>query len=83
MSAADFKALKTYSQIKRAENRKASVDRLRELGIEFVEKNRENSHLIVAGAWDFWPGTGKWKHRDLPTSGRGVRGLISAIREHS
>lgn len=80
--AALFKARAEESKIKRAMNRQTSARLLDDHGIEYVSKNN-GAHLIVAGDWSFWPGTGLWKHQHLPQTGRGVRGLIRAIQGES
>ena len=77
-----FRAMKTSSQIKRAMNRESSADMLRRLDIPFVVKN-SGAHLIVADAWEFWSGTGKWRHRSLPINGRGVRSLLHAMEKEA
>lgn len=78
--AVDFRLLKTHSQVKRQMNRENSTARLAAEGVPFVVKNN-GAHLIVDGAWDFYPGTGKFKHRTLPIEGRGVRNFLNRIKD--
>lgn len=92
MNAADdydmgelFNARKRASQDKRASNRENSTGMLTDKKIPFVTHNL-GVHLIVAGKWDFWPGTGKFKERHgiagkSLRAGRGVRHLIRFIEE--
>lgn len=76
MSLGDtFRALRAESQARRGSNRERSAQQLQALNIPFVSKNT-GAHLIVRDRVDFWPGTGKWKDRTLPTEGRGIRGLL-------
>lgn len=65
---------------RRATNREKSVALLREAGIPFISKNH-GAHLLVAGRWNFWPGTGLW--RCDGRTGRGVHPLLTAIKELS
>ena len=74
-----FKALRESSRSRRANNRSKSADMLRAAGVAFVERNG-GAHLIVAGRWDAWPGTGLWIDRTTKERGRGVRELIRAVR---
>lgn len=64
---------------KRAGNRDASVRLLEQADIPFESKNG-GAHLIVAGRYDFWPGTGFWQARGEATKQRGVRRLIARIQ---
>jgi len=64
---------------KRAGNRDASAQMLKQAGIPFESKNG-GAHLIVAGRYDFWPGTGLWQARGEATKQRGVRRLIARIQ---
>lgn len=64
---------------KRASNRDASARILKEAGIAFESKNN-GAHLIIAGQYDFWPGTGLWQARGEQTKQRGVRRLIARIK---
>lgn len=76
----DFREVRKDSQERRQEHRRRSPIALREAGIAFTSHN-EGAHLIVAGEWDFWPGTGKWCHRGPPKKeGRGVFNLINRIK---
>lgn len=77
--AEDYAALRWESKVRRSSNRNASTQILEEAGIKFTSHN-EGAHLIVTGTIDFWPGTGKWKHRYVPEAGRGVRSLIDYLR---
>jgi len=63
---------------KRAANRDASTLMLKNAGIPFESKN-DGAHLIVAGRYDFWPGTGLWQARGERTKQRGVHRLIARI----
>lgn len=74
-----FRVMQEDSKQRRAINRERTAEMLREHGIEFVSKNG-GAHLIVDGKWSIWPGTGKWKHHNLPQAGRGVRGLLRAMK---
>lgn len=70
-------------QEKRATNREASPQALTTAGIAFESKN-DGAHLIVAGAWDFWPGTGLWIRRQgQKTEGRGVLNLIKRVQKEN
>lgn len=78
-----FAGMRQASQERRASNRDRSALRLAEEGIPFVSNNG-GVHLVVAGAWDFWPGTGKWKERGgRARAGRGVFGLIRLIKPYA
>ena len=68
------------TKLRRAINRTLSVRRLREAGIAFEERNH-GAHLIVAGAWAFFPGTGAFHHLHGSQEGRGVFNLIKIIKE--
>lgn len=70
--------LKERSKEKRASNRESSTKLLTEMGIPFEAKNG-GAHLIVAGKYDFWPGTGLWIARGDKAQHRGVRSLISCV----
>lgn len=70
--------LKERSQTKRASNRESSAKMLVEAGIPFESKNG-GAHLIVAGKYDFYPGTGLWIARGDSYRHRGVRSLISCV----
>ena len=74
-----YRALRERSQEKRAGNRDQSARLLTEAGIPFESKNG-GAHLIVAGRYDFWPGTGLWMARGDHSKRRGVRNLITRIR---
>lgn len=69
------------SQAKRASNRENGARRLRAAGIEFTEHNA-GAHLVVAGRYDYWPGTGLWQARGDRTQQRGVARLIARIRHN-
>ncbi len=78
-------AMKEASKKKRASNREASAFMLAEAGIAFVSRNA-GAHLIVTGGgrtFDFWPGTGLWEMRGSTQRHRGVRKLITLIRNAS
>jgi hypothetical protein len=73
-----WKAVHAQRADKRASNRKASARILTEAGIPFESRNG-GAHLIVSlprGIADFWPGTGKWRHRGNGRDGRGVLALV-------
>lgn len=74
-----FAAIREQSKAKRASNREKGAERLALEGIEYASKNN-GAHLIVAGEWDYWPGTGAFRHRLTPTQGRGINNLIREIR---
>ena len=63
---------------RRAESRARNVAALNKAGIPYVSKNG-GAHLIVAEAVDWWPGTGLWHSRTLPTKGYGLRSLLEFI----
>lgn len=75
----DWKDVLKERQEKRARNRDASARLLQEAGIPFESRN-DGTHLIVAGRYDFWPGTGLWMARGEKTKRRGVHALIERIR---
>jgi hypothetical protein len=80
-----FEARRIASQAKRASNREFSTNLLQQEGIAFTSHN-QGAHLIVAGAWNFWPGTGRWEERKgkpgiPPRSGRGVQRLVKILKE--
>lgn len=60
-------------------NRPAAAQMLKQAGIPFESKNG-GAHLIVAGRYDFWPGTGLWQARGEATKQRGVRRLIARLQ---
>jgi hypothetical protein len=69
----------------RADNRDSSTKLLQERGVECVTHN-DGVHLIVAGVWHFWPGTGRFRERKgepgrPPREGRGVYKLLKLIEE--
>jgi hypothetical protein len=80
-----FNALKKGRQEKRAANRQASPELLAEAGVPFEVKN-DGVHLIVAGRFDFWPGTGLFRSRKVEpgkkrhTEGYGVQNLIRMVK---
>jgi hypothetical protein len=71
--------IRRAAQDQRAHNRASSVARLREAGIAFEPQDKENILLVVAGVWDFFPGTGMYRKPDGSASGRGVANLIAEI----
>lgn len=78
----DFKAQTQASKQKRRQNREASMQLLRSRNVAFTEHNG-GSHLIVEGAWDFYPGTGLYVQRGRERrSGRGVFGLLQCLHAH-
>lgn len=81
----DSETWKRYNglrRVQRANNRAKSASLLKAAGIPFETRN-EGAHLIIADTWDFWPGTGLWKHRHIGRQGRGVLPLLEAIKELS
>lgn len=74
-----FTAMRKEGQAKRASNRESSAKLLQDAGIPFERKNG-GAHLIVAGRYDFWPGTGVWIVREDGTKSRGVRKLIARVK---
>ena len=74
-----YRALREQSQMKRATNRNQSARLLTEAGIPFESKNG-GAHLIVAGRYDFWPGTGLWMARGDKAKQRGVVKLVRRIK---
>lgn len=77
--AALYREQSEASKAKRASNREYSARLLTEAGIAFETRN-DGAHLIVAGRYDFWPGTGLWMVRGDRTKNRGVRKLIARIQ---
>lgn len=75
-----WRDVKAASQAKRSSNRETSAQRLRDEGIDFVSHNF-GSHITIGEEWDFWAGTGLFRHRKLPIRGRGIRGLIQHIKQ--
>jgi hypothetical protein len=67
------------SKAKRKSNREYSARLLTEAGIAF-ETHNGGAHLVVAGRYDFWPGTGLWMARGDRSKNRGVRRLIARIQ---
>jgi hypothetical protein len=63
----------------RAKRRVTGAQALTEAGVPFTVHNG-GAHLIVADRYDFWPGTGRWSHRDSPRSGRGVDSLLRNVK---
>jgi hypothetical protein len=82
-----FRAKKAASLVKRADNRASSTDLLVERGVPFASHNL-GAHLVVAGKWDFWPGTGKWRERKgiagrKLREGRGVFNLLDIVAKEA
>lgn len=73
------RAMRAESQARRARHRDSSAAMLRGAGIPFESRNG-GAHLIVAGRYDFWPGTGLWMARGDKAKRRGVRKLIARIK---
>lgn len=73
-----FGAMREISRQKKANNRKGSVEILKQNKINFVEKNN-GIHLIVEGRFDFYPSTGLFIERATKKTGRGVFNLIKKI----
>jgi hypothetical protein len=81
---AGWAAYKAARQQKRRENMASSTAELQARGIPFTSHNG-GVHLVVAGAWDFWPSTGLWISRQAGPNGkkregRGVLKLIARIK---
>ncbi|MEY4760653.1 MAG: hypothetical protein RLZZ200_509 [Pseudomonadota bacterium] len=74
-----WRAHKEQGQAKRASNRENSARLLTEAGIPFESKNN-GAHLVVAGYFDFWPGTGLFMARGSKTKSYGVRNLIERAK---
>lgn len=70
------------SQARRARNRARAAALLTEAGITYESKSN-GSHLIVAKAFDFWPGTGVWHERGRGKQQlqRGLLDLIQRVKE--
>jgi hypothetical protein len=79
-AAAAWQERRAAMRQKRAANRAASALALGAEAIPFVAHNG-GAHLVVAEVWDFYPGTGLFQHRHVPTRGRGVRALIRHVKE--
>lgn len=78
--AESFRAMREYSQQKRASNREHSARMLTESQVPYESRNG-GAHLIVSFGVvvvDFWPGTGKWIDR-AGNQGRGVMNLLQHI----
>lgn len=76
----DMKALDAVKKSHSAQMRENVPKELRRLGINFSSHNG-GAHLIVEtkyGFVDYWPGTGKWKSRNVG-SGQGLEGLLAYI----
>lgn len=79
-----WRAYKSERQQKRRDNMASSTAELQARGIPFTSHNN-GVHLVVAGAWDFWPSTGLWMSRQpgpngRKREGRGVLKLIARIK---
>ena len=74
--------IRRAAQDQRAHNRESSAARLREAGIAFEEKDVGLVRLLVAGVWDFYPGTGVYSNVDGTRFGRGVANLIAEIQSN-
>jgi hypothetical protein len=71
--------LKEAGRERRANNREASTQILKNRGVHFTTKN--GIHLIVDhGKYDFWPSTGKYKNRRTGKYGRGVFKLLKELK---
>jgi hypothetical protein len=71
--------LNPASRLKRRQNIVSARERLAEAGITFEER-QGGGMLIVAGAWQFAPGTGVWTEQRGDRRGRGVLNLIRVIQ---
>lgn len=64
---------------KKEYNYENSVRMLKENNINFkVQPN--GSHLVVESDVDYWPSTGKFIHRGSGKSGRGIRNLLTFLK---
>ena len=65
-------------------NKNRSTEFLHWIGLSVDSKNN-GVHLVVCGAVDFWPSTGKWIFREhvvgkaKPQRGRGVKKLVAQL----
>lgn len=76
-----FNDLRKDRQEKRAHNRDASAQYLKDRGIPFDSKSG-GAHLMIpnAGSWvNFWPGTGLWQVAIGGKKGRGVKSLCKFL----
>ena len=73
-----FSELKKHNKAKKRNNLEASTKMLEDAGIQLIKKNG-GVHLIVDGAFDFWPSTGLFINRATQKQGRGVKNLIKAL----
>ena len=73
-----FNDLKKHTKAKKRNNLEYSTKMLEDAGIPFIKKNG-GVHLIVDGAFDFWPSTGLFINRSTQKQGRGVKNLLKAL----
>ena len=73
-----YSDLKKHNKAKKRVNLEASTKMLEDAGIPFIKKNG-GVHLIVDGAFDFWPSTGLFINRSTQKQGRGVKNLLKAL----
>lgn len=77
-----WRAKRQDSQARRAYNREASAQLLRDFRVPF-ESHASGAHLIIKQAdavYDFWPGTGLWQRRNPRKVGRGVKSLLHQLK---
>jgi len=73
-----FKDLNVEKKRKKRKNLEWSTNKLRDLGVDFVQRNN-GVHLIIFGminTYDFYPSTGKYKARNCEKWERGLKNLI-------
>ena len=73
-----YSALKKHNKEKKRNNLEYSTKILEDAGIPFIKKNG-GVHLIIDGAFDFWPSTGLFINRANQKQGRGVKNLLKAL----
>ena len=75
--------MKIERQTKRAKLKGENTEALILTGVAFTSHNN-GAHLIVCG-FDFWPSTGRWVERGLPSMkkmrGFGLKTLLDAIEK--
>ena len=75
--AEEFRAMKEFSRKSRKNRRDFAPNFLKKHHIQFEQFT--DAHLRV-GEWDFWPGTGKFKHMRTGESGRGIENLVKRVK---
>ncbi len=76
-----YEAYREVRKDKKIANIESSLKLLRSHAVGYQVLNGCNHHTLVAGQFDFWPSTGKWRDRKSGKRGRGVWDLIKSIRE--